>query len=246
MSQLRILHIWALLLLSHPLLSSEIKASSHQHVNFNHQIPTTLDQALQKAYNRFNYFTQEDNLNIVDEYLNGPRTLGNERLSMLFIKAVGHGKWEVMLTATHFLGDGMALHTFMNDFYTILGSDKTTVVLKDDIISRLGKKVDMPGSLENRLQHTGAMARIVGNEEYIRSEGKNIGGQSFPSSRIKRERKTVVSTFAYGEDETTRILGKCKANGVTIAHAVFALCNIAWARRTSQREDPWYVPILPF
>jgi len=235
-----VLHIWALLLLSHPLLSSKIRSSSYQNVTFNYTRPSTFDQALNIADDLFNHFDKSQRIDLIDEYLNGNRTLSNERLGMLFLKNNDKDEWEIMLTATHFLGDGMALHTLMNQFYILLSSTKTIKDLEGDIEEALNLKVELPKSLEDRLpQSSSSIASIVGQEEYIRSENKNIGGQSFPVAKSKKERRTVVPTFAYNEAETKRILGKCKANGVTIAHAIFALCNIAWARKTTKREDPW-------
>jgi hypothetical protein len=86
---------------------------------------------------------------LIDSYLNGPRTLSNERLSYLVIshtptlptppstprnnaevsaelaahltcddRVFNH---ELLICATHFIGDGMALHQFANDFFGLLG-----------------------------------------------------------------------------------------------------------------------------
>lgn len=50
---------------------------------------------------------------------------------------------DLMICATHFLGDGMALHQFANDFFGLLGSDKTVsdleTQLKEELRSRWGK-----------------------------------------------------------------------------------------------------------
>lgn len=88
---------------------------------------------------------------LIDSYLNGPRTLSNERLSYLVVshtptldvdvqlptpplspristeapaelsahdRVLNH---ELLICATHFIGDGMALHQFANDFFGMLG-----------------------------------------------------------------------------------------------------------------------------
>lgn len=149
-----------------------------------------------------------------------------------------------MLCATHYLGDGMALHTFMNEFYTLLGSDKSTFEFAKMIESQVGCLSTLPSSLEDRLPTTGdgsKLANAVGSDECARNDAKLVGGQTFPGAKVKQPRQTVVPTFAYSSEETKTILGSCKKNGVTIAHAVFALCNIAWARQTSDKSMPWYV-----
>jgi hypothetical protein len=209
-----------------------------------------LEQALDTAEDLFIFFPDsETNLDLIDEYLNGPRTLSDDRLSSLFVKCTQgehNDTLEIMLAATHFLGDGMALHTFMNEFYTLLGSIKTIFDIKEMIEESLDMEYHpLPSSLEDQLSPpASSMARVVGAEEYQRSEARNIGGQTFPVSKIKKERKTSVPTFAYTQEETQLILKKCKANGVTIAHAVFALCNVAWARRAKSTLEPWSVPTL--
>ncbi|WVF68181.1 hypothetical protein IAT40_002946 [Kwoniella sp. CBS 6097] len=251
MSPTRILHLWALQLLRHPLLASHIDFESYEDISFVSPRPVSVTHALASAADRFSYITDERD--IIDTYLNGPRTLSNERLGYLVVKAPtsalsslpdGKADYEVMLCATHYLGDGMALHTFMNEFYTLLGSDKTVNDISEMISAALGGHrghTSIPDSLEDRLPLVGdggKLAKAVGAEESRRSEAKLIGGQSFASNKVKMERQTIVPTISFDSAKTKAILGKCKANGVTIAHAVFALCNVAWAKRTKDREAP--------
>ncbi|ORY31224.1 hypothetical protein BCR39DRAFT_526980 [Naematelia encephala] len=252
MDRERILHAWAYQLLRHPLLASTVHSTSYTDVSFHHSPPTTLSSALDAAARRliYNSLGSQDNIargsqvGMIDRYLNGPRTLSSERLAVLFIGAPENPKeqeYQVMLTTTHFIGDGMALHTFMNEFYILIESDRTTADFEQMINEQLGLAVAIPSSLEDRLPKPAKAPRLamaVGAEEYTRSEQKLVGGQSFPGPATKKDRKTVVPTFAYDEAQTKVILGNCKKNGVTIAHAMFALCNIAWARQTKNRADP--------
>ena len=82
---------------------------------------------------------------LIDAYLNGDRTLSNDRLSYLIISSdsantnipTDHSpesvkNYDLLICATHFLGDGMALHQFANDFFVILGSptDETALLEK--------------------------------------------------------------------------------------------------------------------
>lgn len=67
------------------------------------------------------------------------------------------------------------------------------------------------------------------------------GGHTFPRSAVKgRSRRTIVPTIPFSEETTKRILKKCKERGVSIANALFAVCNVAWARITAEsgREMP--------
>ena len=255
------------MLLRHPLLASTIAAAGYDDVRFAYSPPATFDEALAMAEDRL--CLTDIGTNIIDTYLNGTRSLSNDRLAMLVVAfpssvaASGlptppitpdlrmngtentdqtqnepptHGSYEVMLCATHFLGDGMALHTFMNDLYTLLHDESADFAeLAQPLLAR---PQEIPVSLEDRLPLGAArLAQAARKDEHRRSEGKLIGGQVFPAVK-GRERRTVVPTFAYTEAETKAILSKCKAKGVTIAHAVFALCNLAWARRTDDRADP--------
>lgn len=65
-------------------------------------------------------------------YLNGPRTLCNKQLSFLvvsetqprpasFIPHLSHN-YDILFCAAHFIGDGLALHRFANEFFTLLSS----------------------------------------------------------------------------------------------------------------------------
>ena len=84
---------------------------------------------------------------LIDSFLNGPRTLSNERLSYLVVShqtdeglltppqtpeltedpqtQVHEPQHELLICAMHFLGDGMALHNFANEFFGLLGSDRS-------------------------------------------------------------------------------------------------------------------------
>lgn len=92
---------------------------------------------------------------LIDSYLNGPRTLSNDRLSYLIVSQSDFddillspppspsvelesidldedgstSNYDILICATHFLGDGMALHQFANDFFGILGSSQNNAEL---------------------------------------------------------------------------------------------------------------------
>nr|XP_019007907.1 uncharacterized protein I206_07543 [Kwoniella pini CBS 10737]OCF46688.1 hypothetical protein I206_07543 [Kwoniella pini CBS 10737] len=250
LSPSRILHIWAYQLLLHPLLASTTKFHSYDNIHFVPTRPTSLIEALVMAAERFSYLTDERD--IIDTYLNGPRTLSDERLGYLVVKAPSTKEikqinetveYEIMLCSTHYLGDGMALHSFMNEFYILLGSDSSIESIIDLIEEKLNlnQQVKIPKSLEERLPIIGngsKLANIIGKDELNRLEKKLIGGQSFGTNKDKLPRQTIVPTISYDKDKTKMILGNCKKNGVTIAHAVFALCNIAWSRKTIDKFDP--------
>jgi len=58
-----------------------------------------------------------------------------------------------------------------------------------------------------------------------------------------KERRTIVPTVSFDEDRTKAMLKTCKAHGVSISAALFALCNIVWAR---MRPNGGELPMLVY
>jgi hypothetical protein len=98
--------------------------------------------------------THDEVIALIDAYLNGARTLSNDRLSFLIIssdcantnmptdhtslESVKNYDW--MICATHFLGDGMALHQFANDFFVLLGSSMNEMALLEKLTIEWSEK----------------------------------------------------------------------------------------------------------
>ena len=106
---------------------------------------------------------------LMESFMNGPRTLSNERLSRIIISEPitspelmptpprtpspslseprepeleashddGHQEaertrqYELLICAMHFIGDGMALHTFANEFFGLLGGEQSDEDLRE-------------------------------------------------------------------------------------------------------------------
>lgn len=51
-----------------------------------------------------------------------------------------------------------------------------------------------------------------------------------PRTTVKAERHTIVPTVSFDEQRTKAILKACKAHGVSISTALFAICNLAWIK----------------
>jgi hypothetical protein len=62
------------------------------------------------------------------------------------------------------------------------------------------------------------------------------GGHSFPR-RSGGIRHTVVPTVSIDLETTKSILKNCKSHGVSISAALFAICNIAWARTHCANQE---------
>jgi len=234
-------------------LSSKIQMHDYNDVRFVYTSPISPDDALNDAEINLEYksCTKDE---LIDEYLNGARTLSNDRLSYLILsqpvaepgtdESTESQQYEILICATHFLGDGMALHQFANDFFTLLGSSKSQcelkAVLQDEWSSRWAK-IDndtspLPYSMEDQLLPEGKFRRAVSRVDFEKSQSRLIGGHSFPR-RTKQTCHTVVPTVPYSTELTKQILRNCKAHGVSISSALFAICNIAWARISSENKE---------
>src|SRR5258708_1926782 len=67
------------------------------------------------------------------------------------------------------------------------------------------------------------------------------GGQVFPK-QSGSPGKPVVHKEALDAKSTKAILKNCKARGVSVSSALFAACNLAWAKTSSESPNlPTYV-----
>lgn len=142
----------------------------------------------------------------------------------------------------------MALHQFAHDFFTLLGSQNTVQDLEEMVnkewVERWGPEAVvsdvLPCSIEESIpRYAGRFRRAVAAVDFKSSQSKLIGGQAFPKVSAK-ERRTIVPTVSFDEERTKAMLKACKAHGVSISAALFALCNIVWAR---MRPDGGELPM---
>ena len=88
----------------------------------------------------------------------------------------------------------------------------------------------LPNALEDNIPIKWSKLRgTAATVDFQISQQKLVGGQTFPRAKHP-ERHTVVPTISFPEDRTKAMIKKCKAKGVSISAALFAICNIAWAR----------------
>ncbi|KAJ7110066.1 hypothetical protein C8R44DRAFT_634837 [Mycena epipterygia] len=260
MRRSRVCLVWTILRLRHPLLASKVDMHDYDDIRFVYAAPESVMDAVECANASLEYRSQtKDGRYMIDAYLNGPRTLSNERLSYLVVAQqpakdcsqtieVAESEpqnFDLLLCATHFLGDGMALHQFANDFFGLLASDRVDQdlesMLTDEWYSRWGSTKDGSVrfvSLEDRLPPlaNGKFRRAAARVDFENSQAKLIGGHSFPR-RSGNTRKTILPTVSIDAERTKLMLKKCKAQSVSISSALFAICNIAWARTCDQNWD---------
>ncbi|KAF9015657.1 hypothetical protein BDQ17DRAFT_1341427 [Cyathus striatus] len=239
----RVRLVWAILRLRHPLLASQVEMEDYDDIKFIHTIPDTADTVLSDADATLEYRSQSKD-DLIYSYLNGPRTLSNQRLSYLVV-AQQNASYPSKLTdshflicATHFLGDGMALHQFANDMFTLLGSTSTETDLLNllyegwsDRYLKSEHKFQLPSAMEDRFPPLppNKWSRIISSIDFKESQRKLIGGHAFPRA-VKAERRTVIHTISFDTQKTKQVLAKCKLHGVSISSALFSVCNVAWTR----------------
>ncbi|KAJ4485801.1 hypothetical protein J3R30DRAFT_3282574 [Lentinula aciculospora] len=264
----RVAHVWAILRLKHPLLACSVEMRDYNDLRFILNPYASPEAVLQSADENLIY-RQETKGELIDSYLNGPRTLSAQRLSCVIISqelgqfSPGHSRpnrsamraedwfdYDFLLCTTHFIGDGMALHQCANDFFTLLSSKTSSEelhdILKEEWRIRYGSQfseISLPRSLEERLPlSSGKLQRAASIVDFELSQGRLLGGHSFPR-RKGNDRKTVVPTVAFDEDRTRGMLKLCKSRNVSISSALFAICNIAWART---RNDNPHLPVMMY
>ncbi|KAF8167602.1 hypothetical protein B0H34DRAFT_645497 [Crassisporium funariophilum] len=256
----RVSVVWAIMRLRHPLLASKVIMYDYEDIRFAYDVPISPAKALSEAERNLEYRTQSK-ADLIDSYLNGPRTLSNERLSYLVVahdsSPSENGQdsvrnYDFLFCATHFLGDGMALHQFANDFFGLLGgpSDQAALMVRlaaewsIRCTSSIGKPPTLPSSMEDRLPPApiSRFRDAVSRVDFDLEQRKFIGGHTFPR-RSKLPLNTIVPTISLDREKTKVILRSCKTRGVSISSALFAICNIAWARTHSQG---WELPLMMY
>ena len=168
-------------------------------MRFAYTAPVSVEDALAQAGATLEFRDDESKDTLLERYLNGPRTLSNEKLACLvlsthsssssksappptpgpvngattFAEAEAYSQttdireFDLLICAAHFLGDGMALHRFANEFFTLLagpdeatGSERTTDALVDLVrrewealwgAGSIPKKNVLPPALEDGL-----------------------------------------------------------------------------------------------
>ena len=156
--------------LVHPPLAScvQMEAWEYDSARFVYAPPRSVAEALAQADNSLEFKCENKDV-LINSYLNGPRTLSNERLSYLIVGNVPAERttvppspaatplpsqerdeafpsvpaddvqeFDLLICATHFLGDGMALHTFANELFRLIaGKDKDGCVRTTEAMEEL-------------------------------------------------------------------------------------------------------------
>ncbi|GAA6061049.1 hypothetical protein JCM10212_004623 [Sporobolomyces blumeae] len=251
----RVFEAWKRILARHPLLWSSACFSDYYDVHFVNRPPTSAEDFDEIVRQRLAFKTEISYKAVLDDYLNGDRTLSDERLAFLtiltaepsFSTSEQEQEYDFLLYSTHFLGDGMALHSTANEFFTLLSSPSLTTPDPAALIV-VGAEPDFtrfPSALESKVNvpdKWGRTAWSAARVDFERNERKSIGGHAFLRAKLG-PRHTVVPTRSYTVSETTQILERCKAHSSTFSNAVFALSNLAYIRSTPEERRSDKLPV---
>ncbi|KAJ3785522.1 hypothetical protein GGU10DRAFT_312740 [Lentinula aff. detonsa] len=241
MDPLRIALCWALIRSRHPLLmakviwdrNSGVSQTADEEPYFWFSPPKNkLKESKESLI--FNNLSKDE---LISNYLNGPRTLSDERMSYLVISTPSHpepstdddeGKYDLLMCAPHFIGDGASLHQCTHELLALLASPQTTHDLMQSLIQPSNWVELLPPALESRLPAlSSGIGKAAAKVNFLQTLHKEIGGHTLRRQE-RGPQQTVMVEKSFSEENTVKILAKCKQNDVTINHALFALCNVAW------------------
>ncbi|KAJ6616455.1 hypothetical protein B0H10DRAFT_1395661 [Mycena sp. CBHHK59/15] len=235
---------WSLIRRGNPLLMSKVCMDEDDlfTARFLFVPPIAAEGALQEASSALR-FSHESKEELISAYMDGPRILSNEYLSFLVISVPENlsgdhtADYDLLMCAPHFIGDGTALHQSTHELLCLVTSEKTDAELAEGLCTPHDWVDMLPPSVESRLSAPRSrLGKAACKVNYLQALSREIGGHTL--SRIQRAPKcTILQEHEFSEAQTAAILAHCKANGVTVNHALTALCNIAWARCTSQSPE---------
>lgn len=238
----RITAAWAIMRYRHPLLASKI-IGERENAKFSYVPPANSLEAYKNAA-RTCMFIQSDitGSEIVSAYLNGPRTLSSDCLAMVAVVRSKQNlkRFDIVMFCTHYIGDGMALHTAMNELLGLLvgpNAEHPENVLKQEIDESLETTL-IPESLEARLPVHGSTTyfrSVVERIDYLLSSARPIGAHVLP--RIKRqERRTRTEDIVFSREDTIKILARCKKEHVSVGYAVMGFLATMWAEKLAKSD----------
>lgn len=230
---------WAYFRLMHTPLAStvQMEAWEYESARFVYAAPRSVQEALADADSAL-CFRNAGKETLIDEYLNGDRTLSNEKLSYLIVGCTRDEEralptpahtpalemteeqafeneecqFDILICTTHFLGDGMALHTFANEFFALVGgpspesatgalrtTEEIESLLESEWEKRWGTDVStsssvLPLSLEDLLPPVeGRLRQAAGKVDHQNNQKKLIVRSLSQSGAVQFELKYFVS-----------------------------------------------------
>ncbi|KAF9551544.1 hypothetical protein CPC08DRAFT_715049 [Agrocybe pediades] len=239
----RVARAWAIIRKRHPLLLCKIACEEHPKMPYFLFVPPKdVDQAVQEARNSLTLNSKSKD-ELIFEYMNGPRSLSDNFISSLTIStsdnavSTPEAQYNLLMCAPHFLGDGTSLHIATHDLLTLLAGPLSNAELEKELADEVDWLSVLPPAFESRLGvPTSRFSQAAVKVDFARMLQREIGGHTLPRKQ-RGPQKTVMYEVSFSESETEMILKRCKSKGVTVNHALVAVCNLVWARNFIQGKQ---------
>lgn len=174
--------------------------------------------------------------------MDGPRVLSESHLSHLTIatptvssSGTDPRSYDLFVAAPHFTGDGTTLHASTHELLLLLGRP-------DALLDELERALPLapsalPLSLEAQLPQPKTRFQRAAHAVSLQlGQAREIGAPTLPRES-RGERKTALREISLDEEKTAWVLKKCKAEGVSVSNAIFALVAMAWAGTLDGKVD---------
>ncbi|KAG5645158.1 hypothetical protein DXG03_006782 [Asterophora parasitica] len=214
-------------------LASSLSVGSHPNETLTHNFrftpPLTSHDALAEAQGAL-YFRDQSKEELIDTYMNGPRTLSTERMSYLVVSSPSFSPTSTILTpqaggtqqeqeadksyqtyhlfmvAPHFTGDGTSLHQATHDLLALLASPSS----EDEIIAELDLAdwaARLPASWESRCTQYDNSHDADPNTNTTSNTNTNTGADDDKDKGVPRGRFVRVAARVHAVCAKAREVG---------------------------------------
>ncbi|KAJ6460966.1 hypothetical protein C8R45DRAFT_536177 [Mycena sanguinolenta] len=271
-SPFRLQVVWAIIRVRTSLLGSTIDMAPgcYDDARFIYTPPASPVHALEEAGQSLTVHGHKTGPELDDDFLTGKRKLSAQCLSRMDVArhrevSSGIDEFHLALTVFHAITDGSTGNG--NRILWLLGGSNTPggpprtdgellKILELEwswrwgqsrlVFSPLTFEVITPAA-ETRLPRPRSKFQAAAFKiDFMNMQRRAIGGHTFPRIPSPVTKQTLVDV-KFDRAQTTALLFKCKAEGVTLQNAVFALCNFAWIRTAANQPQisaPKTLPML--
>ncbi|KAJ7185367.1 hypothetical protein C8R46DRAFT_936763 [Mycena filopes] len=270
----RVCIAWAIMRLRHSLMACRIDmaAGCYDDAAFVYTPPSSPSEALDQARLCVRIFDNVPAQELLHKYFNGPRTLSSDCLSRIDVACHGQvspgvHEFHLLLMFHHMINDTLALQETINNIFELLAGpatpggpprtdDELAKILDHEWRQRWGgarhaHDAIVPAAEERVLGLSPSkFCELAWKVDGHNVQKKFIGGHVFPRIKPKTPATNVRLILAvFDKAQTAAIKAKCKAKRVTLANAVFGLCNLAWIRLCAAHPEldaPKDLPMLMY
>ncbi|KAF7308749.1 hypothetical protein MKEN_01074000 [Mycena kentingensis (nom. inval.)] len=252
--------VWAIVRTQHSTLSSRIEMppGRYNEAAFSYTPPASPKDAFEEAARALTICDDKTGVQLDDHFVHGPRELSATCLSRMYVARCNDGASDgkilvnMAFSSLHTITDGTSAN-----IYTILqylggpvrpdGSVRTDeqlfAILQAEWRKRWGSSEATEAldaitpSAESRLPFPTSQFQVAAwRIDSLNFHRKAIGGHTFPRlPSIGNTTRQAMLEIKFSGAQTLALVSKCASEGVNLANAVFALCNMAWLRTAASR-----------